>query len=92
MRTFAITDVGMVRQVNQDYVFATDRPLGILQNLFVCGGRNGADIRQAIMRQNIRVEVLQRELKMSEGEDVGEVPCGCDQDSQPGDHQRSVRE
>ena len=37
MRTFSITDVGMVRQVNQDYVYVTDRPLGILQNL--CGGR-----------------------------------------------------
>ena len=35
MRTFSITDVGMVRQVNQDYVYVTDRPLGILQNLFV---------------------------------------------------------
>ena len=53
MRTFAITDVGMVRQVNQDYVFTTDRPLGILQNLFVVAD-GMADIRQATMRQNIR--------------------------------------
>ena len=47
MRTFAITDVGMVRQVNQDYVFTTDRPLGILQNLFVVadgmGGHQAGD-------------------------------------------------
>lgn len=35
MRTFSITDVGMVRQVNQDYVFEGGRPLGILRNLFV---------------------------------------------------------
>lgn len=35
MKTFSITDVGMVRQVNQDYVFTTGKPLGILQNLFV---------------------------------------------------------
>ena len=33
MRTFSITDVGMVRQVNQDYVFEGGRPLGILRNL-----------------------------------------------------------
>ena len=69
MRTFAITDVGMVRQVNQDYVFATDRPLGILQNLFVVadgmGGHQAGDYAS-----KYTVEVLQRELKMSEGEDV----------------------
>ena len=45
MRTFSITDVGMVRQVNQDYVYATDKPLGILSNLFVVadgmGGQSG---------------------------------------------------
>ena len=35
MKTFAITDVGMVRQVNQDYVYATNKPLGSLPNLFV---------------------------------------------------------
>ena len=38
MRTFSITDVGMVRQVNQDYVYVTDRPLGILSEP-LCGGR-----------------------------------------------------
>ena len=27
MKTFSITDVGMVRQVNQDYVYMTDNPL-----------------------------------------------------------------
>ena len=47
MRTFSITDVGMVRQVNQDYVYVTDRPLGILQNLFVVadgmGGHQAGD-------------------------------------------------
>ena len=53
MRTFSITDVGMVRQVNQDYVYATDRPLGILRNLFVVAD-GMADIRQATMPPSIR--------------------------------------
>ena len=35
MKTFSITDVGMVRQVNQDYVYMTDNPLAPLPNLFV---------------------------------------------------------
>ena len=45
MKTFSITDVGMVRQVNQDYVYMTDNPLGPLPNLFVVadgmGGHQG---------------------------------------------------
>ena len=43
MRTFAIRDEGMVRQVNQDYVCATDRPLDILQNLFGVADGQGGD-------------------------------------------------
>ena len=47
MKTFSITDVGMVRQVNQDYVYTTDRPLGLLHNLFVVadgmGGHQAGD-------------------------------------------------
>ena len=64
MRTFSITDVGMVRQVNQDYVYTTDRPLGILQNLFVVadgmGGHQAGDYAS-----KYTVEVLQRELGAS---------------------------
>ena len=69
MRTFSITDVGMVRQVNQDYVYTTDNPLGILHNLFVVadgmGGHQAGDYAS-----KYTVEVLKRELAMSEGEDV----------------------
>ena len=47
MKTFSITDVGMVRQVNQDYVYMTDNPLGPLPNLFVVadgmGGHQAGD-------------------------------------------------
>ena len=61
MRTFSITDVGMVRQVNQDYVYATDQPLGILQNLFVVadgmGGHQAGDYAS-----KYTVEVANREI------------------------------
>ena len=64
MRTFSITDVGMVRQVNQDYVYVTDRPLGILQNLFVVAdgmvGHQAGDYDS-----KYTVEVLNRELALS---------------------------
>ena len=76
MRTFSITDVGMVRQVNQDYVYATDRPLGILRNLFVVadgmGGHQAGDYAS-----KYTVEVLKRELERSEGEDIERVLVGA---------------
>ena len=72
MRTFSITDVGMVRQVNQDYVFEGGRPLGILRNLFVVadgmGGHQAGDYAS-----KYTVEVLQRELEKSQGEDIERV-------------------
>ena len=62
MKTFSITDVGMVRQVNQDYVYTTDNPLGPLPNLFVVadgmGGHQAGDYAS-----KYTVEVLKRELE-----------------------------
>lgn len=72
MKTFSITDVGMVRQVNQDYVFTTGKPLGILQNLFVVadgmGGHQAGDYAS-----KCTVEVMIKELAKSEGEDIERV-------------------
>lgn len=69
MKTFSITDVGMVRQVNQDYVYTTDNPLGPLPNLFVVadgmGGHQAGDYAS-----KYTVEVIRRELKASQEEDV----------------------
>ena len=72
MKTFSITDVGMVRQVNQDYVFRTGKPLGILQNLFVVadgmGGHQAGDYAS-----KCTVEVMIKEIAKSEGEDIERV-------------------
>ena len=35
MEAYAITDVGMNRSTNQDYIFASTMPLGSLSNLFI---------------------------------------------------------
>lgn len=47
MESYCITDVGRIRSVNQDYVFASDTPVGRLPNLFVVadgmGGHNAGD-------------------------------------------------
>ena len=47
MRTFSMTDVGKIRQVNQDYIFTSENPVGKLPNLFIVadgmGGHNAGD-------------------------------------------------
>lgn len=62
MKVFSITDVGMKREVNQDYVFATDESLGMLPNLLVVadgmGGHKAGDFAS-----KYTVEVLEDELK-----------------------------
>ncbi len=42
MRTFSITDTGVLRNMNQDYCFSSDYPVGNLPNLYiVCDGMGG---------------------------------------------------
>ena len=42
MRTFSITDTGVLRTMNQDYCFSSDTPIGKLPNLYiVCDGMGG---------------------------------------------------
>ena len=42
MKTFFITDTGVLRTMNQDYCFSSDTPIGNLPNLYiVCDGMGG---------------------------------------------------
>lgn len=47
MKTFSITDVGKIRQLNQDFIFTSETPVGKLPNLFIVadgmGGHNAGD-------------------------------------------------
>ena len=47
MKSFSITDVGRVREQNQDFVYAVDTKIGTLSNLFLVadgmGGHNAGD-------------------------------------------------
>ncbi len=47
MKAYYRTDIGRVRQANQDYIFAVDEPIGSLPNLFIVadgmGGHNAGD-------------------------------------------------
>ena len=48
MKAVAITDVGRARDVNQDYLFTSENPVGTLPNLFVVadgmGGHKAGDV------------------------------------------------
>ena len=35
MKTYSITDTGILREMNQDYFFASDEPVGNLPNLYI---------------------------------------------------------
>ena len=52
MKAFAATDVGKVREVNQDCVFSSTGPVGCLPNLFIVadgmGGHKAGDIASRI--------------------------------------------
>lgn len=64
MKTFSKTDIGMVREVNQDYVFATEAPIGNLPNLLVVADGMGGH-RAGEYASRLAVEVLKQELEGS---------------------------
>lgn len=47
MRTYSVTDIGQKREMNQDFVYCHEEPLGALPNLFIVadgmGGHNAGD-------------------------------------------------
>lgn len=61
MKTFSMTDVGRVRQLNQDYVFTSEEPVGNLDNLFIVadgmGGHNAGDYASKFTVENV-VELI----------------------------------
>lgn len=64
MKTFSKTDIGRKREVNQDYVFVSDQPVGNIPNLLIVadgmGGHNAGDYASKFV-----VQVLKKELEKS---------------------------
>ena len=53
MKIYAMTDVGRKREINQDYVYVTDKPIGPFPNLLaVADGMGGTRLETS--RPNIR--------------------------------------
>ena len=58
MKTYSVTDVGLRRKINQDYVFASDVPVGNLPNLYIVadgmGGHNAGDFASRFVVKKVR--------------------------------------
>jgi len=67
MRTFSKTDIGMVRDANQDYVFASGAPIGELPNLLIVadgmGGHNAGEYAS-----RLAVEVVKQSVEESKND------------------------
>lgn len=63
-RSFSKTDIGMRRQLNQDFIYSTDEPIGTMKNLYIVadgmGGHNAGDFAS-----KYTVETVVREIKNS---------------------------
>ena len=57
MESYALTDVGRVRAMNQDYIYASPEPVGTLPNLFLVadgmGGHRAGDYASRYMVENL---------------------------------------
>jgi len=57
MKTFSITDIGQRREMNQDYVFSSEKPVGNLPNLFLVadgmGGHQAGDYASRFAVENL---------------------------------------
>ena len=61
MKTYSITDTGILREMNQDYFFASDDPVGNLPNLYIVadgmGGHKAGDYASRYTTQRIVASV-----------------------------------
>ena len=61
LRSYALTDIGRRRQLNQDYIYRTENPIGNLPNLFIVadgmGGHKAGDYASDLAVRTVTREV-----------------------------------
>ncbi len=67
MKSFSLTDVGKKRKVNQDYVYQSNVPVGVLPNLYMVadgmGGHQAGDYASKLAVEIVRSEIERYELQ-----------------------------
>ncbi|MGN0401551.1 MAG: Stp1/IreP family PP2C-type Ser/Thr phosphatase [Acetatifactor sp.] len=70
MKTFSVTDIGKRRQLNQDFVYTSEQPVGQLPNLFIVadgmGGHNAGDFASKLAVDTIVEQIAGSEEKRPE--------------------------
>lgn len=73
MKLFSITDVGKKREINEDYIYASEKPVGNLPNLFMVadgmGGHNAGDYASKHAVEKI-VEVIENYTQETDAENI----------------------
>lgn len=73
MKLFSITDVGKRREVNEDYIFTSEKPVGNLPNLFIVadgmGGHNAGDYASKHAVEKV-VEVIRECVNETDPENI----------------------
>ena len=61
MKTFSMIDIGRKREVNQDYVYVSDEPIGNLPNLLVVadgmGGHKAGDFASRFVVESLKEDL-----------------------------------
>lgn len=65
MKSYSVTDKGKTREVNQDYIFSSDEPVGTLPNLYIVadgmGGYNAGDYASRCCVEEMLAQIEKRE-------------------------------
>ena len=73
MKTYSITDIGKRRSVNQDFVYASDQPVGNLSNMLIVADLNKVSLKEGWYGEKMK-EIRQMFL---EDKLEGTVCHGC---------------
>lgn len=79
MESFAITDVGVHREVNQDFVYCNNDPIGLLPNLYIVADGMGGH-RAGDFASRFSVGVFEEEIKEQRARTtIGAMECAVRQ-------------